>query len=227
MPRGNAEETHLRAMLAETAYQRPTMRAGWMKKNALDRYGYIYDADNSDEHTAVFYNPQTKKVITSFRGTQLHHGTKTAVEDLSTDAMIVLGLENFSTRFKDTKTKHDQVLKTYGDGWEHEVVGHSLGGSLANYVGRANKTESHAFNPGSVKSAGVGMSDRIRRTIDPKYKDEMDKHNVYITGYDPLSVSEAWGAGVHYYKVKEDNERNRYAITPSHSVDAFTLLQEK
>jgi len=220
------EDVHLRAMLAESAYQRPAQRPNYFKKHDLERYGYIYDGDLSNEHNAVYFNPKDKKVITAFRGTQLHHGTKTAVEDLSTDGLIVLGMENFSTRFKDTKDHHQKVMDHYKD-YQHETVGHSLGGSLSNYVGRAHGVESHSFNPGSTKSVSSHMKDHVRRQIDPKFREDYDRHHVYLSGFDPISVSEALGGNVHYYKVKDLNERNRNAITPSHSVDAFTLQYEK
>jgi hypothetical protein len=97
------------------------------QKNALNKYGYNYDESLSNENHQTYYNPKEKKLLYSIAGT--HN-----LSDWATDAYLLAGKLKDTNRYKDAdKGLKDAKLKYAGS--SNTVVGHSLGGSIAGYVG--------------------------------------------------------------------------------------------
>jgi hypothetical protein len=90
------------------------------------KYGLKLDKQLSNANHKVFIdNERNPKIV--FRGSKNEN-------DLMTDGLLAVGLENYSTRFRDAKKVVDKINKKY---YNKPItsLGHSLGGSLAEYAG--------------------------------------------------------------------------------------------
>jgi hypothetical protein len=123
-------------------------------KNQLNELGYTYDDRLSTNETKVFINGNGEPNL-AFRGTK-------RVKDLVSDAMLAVGLEKYNPRFKEAKELTKLVEDTYKQ--PANVLGHSLGGSLA------EKSGAHGAIYTYNKGAGIGdIRRRIpRRQIDTR-----------------------------------------------------------
>jgi hypothetical protein len=90
------------------------------------KYGLTLDKQLSNINQKVYYDKERNPSVV-FRRTKSR-------DDVMTDGLLAVGLENYSTRFRDSKKLIDDVRKKY-----HNkpilTTGHSLGGSLAEYSG--------------------------------------------------------------------------------------------
>jgi esterase/lipase len=126
---------------------------------------------NGNKHT-VYKNG--KKVILGFRGT-----VPTDLEDLKTDASLVLGKHREHWRFKEALKTFDEVQRRYPDS-EIFTTGHSLGGALANHVARnRERVRSVSFN------AGHSPLDDVMLLSKENFRNEKN----YRTKYDPISLN--------------------------------------
>lgn len=94
------------------------------KKN-LD--GYVLDEELSTRKDKVYYNPTTNDVAVVHRGTF-------DVKDIKTDLLYAIGVKD--KRFKDARRVHARVDAKYTDA-EKQILGHSLGGLIAQDNARA------------------------------------------------------------------------------------------
>jgi hypothetical protein len=149
------------------------------------------DKDLTNKHERVYVNEATKEVMTVYRGTDKNDLSN----DLMTDTTIVFGFENLSSRFKKANAKFEETFLKYED-YTHILTGHSMGGSIAKYVGTKNKelvNEVHMFNPGS------GFGSLLNKG---EYNEKIHGH--YTAG-DPISVLGIDGDhNVHVYKKKDE-----------------------
>lgn len=138
--------------------------------------GYDIDKDLSNRNRTVYVDKDTGKAVVSFRGTKLN--SKNKLGDLGADAMIALGLQKHSSRFKNAKKVTKQAIDKYG---KDNVVltGHSLGGSQALHANRVYDVPTFVYNP------GVGLGDV---TESMKGKAVKNKATIFTTGYDPISM---------------------------------------
>jgi hypothetical protein len=108
--------------------------------------GYEYDADLSNENTAVYHNKDTRQTHVSNRG------TVTAYDGFVSDSAIALGREGASKRFQTAISLTKKAHEKYN--YDVSTSGHSLGGSLAEYSTSVLGNESWykagtSFNAGS------------------------------------------------------------------------------
>lgn len=123
------------ANLSRDAYQ----------QNRVGHGNFRYVAELSDRHNAVYVNDTTKQGFLTIRGTAAD------VEDAKADALIVVGMENSSNRFKSAENTLLRAQKQFGD-ITFFATGHSLGGRIAIELGRKYRKgieHVYAFNPGS------------------------------------------------------------------------------
>ena len=195
--------TQLHARISHAAYLNDNERP-----SSILNYNYIDDI--STPETVVYRNPDNKKVVIGHRGTAL---SKSAVEDLRSDASIVVGqgLPTFQAR----KLRGDKVirqsLKRFGD-HEFTQTGHSLGATLGNHFAIKYKQKSVTFSPGIGLPTqedlscitGIGLSDEEKRVCDG-----IETHQVVG---DPVSALNAvWGRGKHFYQ--RPKQINVHSIT--------------
>lgn len=135
-------------------------------QTALDTYldGYVFDPEYSTNNASTFIRPDGTAII-AYRGTR-----PTNFDDLNTDASILAGQHRTDTphpRFVEAQNHYDFVKSKYDF---VDLTGHSLGGTLADYVGRMNDERAVVFNPGetpfslSVIPASNTSRTRIYRT---------------------------------------------------------------
>jgi len=90
------------------------------------KYGLTLDKSLSNANHKVFYDKQKNPSVV-FRGSKNEN-------DLMTDGLLAVGLEKYSTRFRDSKNLIDDVRKKYNNK-PITTTGHSLGASLGLYAG--------------------------------------------------------------------------------------------
>ena len=107
-------------------------------QRALDTYmeGYTFDPEYSTDNASTFIRPDGTAIL-AYRGTR-----PTNLDDLNTDAAILAGQHR---RFVEAVNQYDYVKAKYN---KVDLTGHSLGGTLADYVGRMNDEQAVVFNPG-------------------------------------------------------------------------------
>jgi hypothetical protein len=89
-------------------------------------YGLKLDKSLSNANHKVFYDKERNPTVV-FRGSKNEN-------DAMTDGLLAIGLENYSTRFRESKQLVEKVNKKYNNK-PVTSIGHSLGGSLAEYAG--------------------------------------------------------------------------------------------
>jgi hypothetical protein len=107
--------------LIQASYQRnsPAEQIG-------NKYGLKLDSSLSNSEQKVFIDKNNNPTI-AYTGSR-------KIGDWMTDGLLALGLEKYSTRFRNAKQTIDNVKRKYGDK-NITTLGHSLGGSLAEYAG--------------------------------------------------------------------------------------------
>lgn len=113
-------------------------------QRALDTYldGYVFDPEYSNNNASTFVRPDGTAIL-AYRGTR-----PTNLDDLNTDASILAGQHRTDTphpRFIEASNHYDYVKEKYTF---VDLTGHSLGGTLADYVGRTHDEKAVVFNPG-------------------------------------------------------------------------------
>lgn len=107
---------------------------------------YVYDEELSDDDTVVAhhrYNPNES--IIAFRGTdpsKLHR----AKRDIPADIALGVGNTN-SDRFVQARKKISEFHRKH-PGKHVTLTGHSLGGTIAEELGRERNLDTAVFNPG-------------------------------------------------------------------------------
>ena len=140
------------AILASSSYE--TYQHGLDESEAMIQKllpNYTIDKNLSNELSTTIVKIKengAKDVIISYRGTQ-------TLTDIGTDIFQILPgspLEKLggipTGRFKTSQDKYNEVKLAYPDA-NITTTGHSLGGSLAYYIGKTNNIKSYGFNSGS------------------------------------------------------------------------------
>lgn len=132
------------------------------REKVAQKYGATYDSSLSSKKTAVFVNPKSKAVIVSHRGTK-------DKSDILPDIKIAFGAERQTKRIKQAKKNVQEVREAYPT-YNITNVGHSLGGLIAERVGRS-KEDIITFG----KASGLGEPLHKRK---PKQKDYRSKGDI-------------------------------------------------
>ena len=104
---------------------------------------YSIDENLSNDVGVVLKNNNDNSAILAYRGTD-----PTNIFDLNADAQLATGIDKllpFQTRLSRAEDMYKSVKNIYPD---VELTGHSLGGYLADYVGRTHNEKAVVFNPG-------------------------------------------------------------------------------
>lgn len=125
-----------------------------------NRYGMRLDDSLSNAEHKVWIDRRNRPTV-SFTGTR-------KIGDWGTDILLGLGLEKYSTRFRDSKKLMEDVKKKYSA--PATIVSHSLGGSLGEYAGgkkdKIITVDKGVGLSGVGKTIGKNQTD-IRTSNDP------------------------------------------------------------
>ena len=202
------DDAYAHAVVADAAYK----FYGKGEEEAQERLdtfleGYTIDPDSSDDHAVTVLRPDGKAMI-GYRGTD-----PTNIYDLAADALVASGYHRERntiipfTRFQRASDFYDAVSKKYEIS---SVTGHSLGGSLADFISRNKDVDAYTFNAGEspFELMRFGMQQPSRTKL-------------YTTGVDPISL-----AGFLYKKQQKVTEvpvkvGGGYKYLDYHSLDNF------
>jgi predicted esterase YcpF (UPF0227 family) len=195
------------ALLAQAAYMEGDKdKIDELIKQNKDLYGFKLDESLSSQKNSVFVNPNSGEVVISYKGTN-----PVNMEDLWDDFNIILGTETHTSRFKNAEDVYKNVESKFGKD-NLRIVGHSLGASVAMYIGEKHDIETHSYNPGiSYRSAFQS------------HKNNVNKSYVYTTESDPVSILRYANMDAHRTFV---DVRQKDVIDP-HSIDNFIKKHDK
>ena len=163
------------------------------QKDAFKNQGYIFDSDLSDDNNQVYYNNNDKKMLYTVAGS---HNLKDAV----TDAYLLGGNLKSTSRYKNSEENLRKAKAKYNPE-QTTIAGHSLGGSIGQYIAGANdsvvsldkgatfgtKTRSNETayrTKGDLVSVLNGNSTRMTNLKNPNFQtgilpiDILNAHNV-------------------------------------------------
>lgn len=177
---GNPDIIH-DAHLAQAAYSGASEVMGWQK-----------DLELSGEDHAVFHKGGKAKI--AYRGTNVKNK-----KDLEADALITLGLQDHSNRFKRAVRTADQVTAKYGKE-NTSLTGHSLGGSQAAYVSRKK----------GLKATGFGAA---KSPVDAHFRKRTytNFHSV-STAADPISIYTRKTARIGKHSIVRQKTLNPHSL---------------
>ncbi len=110
------------------------LKASYQDKGATERLtksGYLQDTSLSDHRQQVWYNPNEKKLLMSVAGSH------TAKDFLVTDVALAFGQLKKTKRFQSAQKTLEKAKLKY-ETPEATIIGHSLGGSIAQKVAGKN-----------------------------------------------------------------------------------------
>ena len=106
------------------------LKNSYSNKHRENMNGYKLDKELSSTNQQVYYNPEHKKLVVSVAGT--HN-----LRDWGTDIYLGLGKLKDTNRYKEAKSVYDKAKNKYNP-MQSTAVGHSLGGTIANYIASGN-----------------------------------------------------------------------------------------
>lgn len=149
----------------------------------MSHLGYEIDPEHSNRNRTLYRHKNSGKAVLAFRGTELD--TRNKRGDLGTDALLALGLQGLSSRFRNAKKATAKAVEKYGQD-NLTLTGHSLGGSQALYANSKYGIETHAYNPGvSPSMVKKSLMDNLSSQL---FKRKPKKNaTIYTTGRDIIS----------------------------------------
>lgn len=165
----------------DTMHHYAELASGAYGNKDMSHLGYEIDPELTNRNRTTYYNKDTGKAVMSFRGTNVKNKA-----DLATDAMLALGLKDFSARFKNANKYSKKAIEKYG---KENVVfsGHSLGGSQALYVNSKHGNETHAYNP-FVEPTQPKANLLTKGLFSLFKKPVQSTATIYKTTTDPISI---------------------------------------
>jgi hypothetical protein len=147
----------------------------------LSHLGYEIDNELSNKNRTLYYNKDTNKVVYSLRGTNPKN-----IHDLTTDALLAVGLKDISSRFRNANKYTKKAIEKYGKD-NLSLAGHSLGASQSLYVNSKHNIEAHAFNP--YIEPTVKKSNLLNKAMYALFKKPVNSNAyIYRTTTDPVSI---------------------------------------
>lgn len=165
----------------DTMHHYAELASGAYGNKDMSHLGYEIDPELSNRNRTMYYNKDTGKAVMSFRGTNVKNKA-----DLATDALLALGLKDFSARFKNANKYSKRAIEKYGK--ENVVTAsHSLGGSQSLYVNSKHGIEAHAFNP--FIEPKQQKANLLTKGLFSLFKKPVQNNaTIYKTTTDPISI---------------------------------------
>lgn len=153
------------------------------QQKRLKRFGYVLDRDLTNRERMVAYNPFSKKLLYVSNGTDFGN-----LDDISNDLLIGLGVSPHSRkRVVEEKNTLLKAKEKYGVN-KATVVGHSLGGNIAHYVGGA-EDKIIEYNPALINQKPRANETLLKTKNDPF--STMAVNPTVIKGSEDVSVFKA------------------------------------
>lgn len=152
----------------------------------MSHLGYEIDPQFSNRNRTLYYNKDTGNTVYSFRGTDLKN-KQNRLGDLGSDALMAVGLQDLSSRFRNANKYTKKAIEKYGKD-NLTLTGASLGGSQSLYVNSKQNVKAIAFNPyvqpkvKQHKSFTKFIYDTLIR------KPVNNNATIYRTTFDPISA---------------------------------------
>jgi ribosomal protein L25 (general stress protein Ctc) len=173
------------------------------RKSKLKDYklnGWEVDpASNPD--MGILYNPKTKEIVYSIRGTNTSN-----VKDLAEDVLITTGLSRFSPRAKRLTKLIKKTNNRFSD-YDKVVTGHSLGANLAKTISDKTKIPAVVFSRGSSPV----NNNPVTKLWDKIFKKESQTTNYSVPG-DVISVSARKFGDDKQVKVEAKPNKSEHSI---------------
>ncbi len=197
------------ALLSKIAYEPKKNRKGFPSN-------FVQDNSLSNDDVLVAVNKSTKEIIIAFAGTRLNR-LKSALKDGIADVGIALGIDRLGVRTNKGVKLVKKTMKKYGNSYDYTVTGHSLGGRLAQNVGKRLGIPAVTFSRGSSPLGAV--SDKVAQILGRDK--EGSKTISYRTKGDLIAVSSA--IGNDNTKIVQDKKKNISA----HSLSQYGVGKRK
>jgi hypothetical protein len=203
------------AVLSKAAYENYKTNDTKETQKMIDDYniGYTVVEDLTEPEYVTAVNEEQQKIVVAFRGTD---SSLTNISDDIADLEIAAGLAEtpilsyVPSRFKTGENIYKQVKEQYPD-YELRLTGHSLGGTVARYIGDKYKEKAVVFSPGATP-----LEPFIEKTLGTK----PSTAKFYVTDtLDFLSNTvRLTEKNVNIIKTKEVNKKY---FTGSHSMENY------
>ena len=203
------------AVLSKAAYENYETNDKKETQSIIDDYdiGYKVVEDLTEPEYVTAINEEQRKIVVAFRGTD---SSLTNISDDIADLEIAAGLAEtpilsyVPSRFKTGENIYKQVKEQYPD-YELNLTGHSMGGTVARYIGDKYKEKAVVFSPGATP-----LEPFIEKTLGTK----PSTAKFYVTDtLDFLSNTvRLTEKNVNIIKTKEVNKKR---FTGSHDVDNY------
>ena len=132
------------------------IKNSYAKNKAKSMKGYNLDENLSNHNQQVYYNPNNKKLLYSVAGT--HNW-----DDVGTDIYLGAGHLKDTNRYKEADRTLKQAKQKYGVN-KAMIAGHSLGGSIAGYVGNPDVDSIYTLDKGATVGQAVRRGEKAYRT---------------------------------------------------------------
>ena len=134
---------------------------------------YDFDDGLSNDNQQVYYDKKKKKLLVSVAGT---HNLK----DVGTDVYLAMGHLKDTNRYKEAENVLNKAKVKYGVD-NATVVGHSLGGSISQYIA-GSKDKAYTLD----KGATIGQKTRSNENAYRTSGDAVSLLNANSTRYDNI-----------------------------------------
>ena len=155
------------------------------QRKRLKRFGYRLDSDLTNREHMVAFNPTTNKLLFVSNGTD-----PTSLTDLASDLVIGFGtMPKYNKRIEE----HKNALLKAKDKYKTDravIVGHSLGGNVAHYIG-GEKDKIISYNP-----ALINQKERPNETILKTKNDPVSaftRNARVVPGSEDIGITKAHG----------------------------------
>jgi hypothetical protein len=196
------DEAYEHASIAQAAYDYHYLGAEKAQEILEKEYpGYIIDPEHSDLSGVTVVKPDGSAVI-GYRGTNPFNSF-----DWTADLLIATGYPTIGYSNMIPGTRFDTAEKLYKKASEQypvsSVTGHSLGGSITDYISRRHGVKGISFNPGETPLEFFAAK-------------TPSKTKVYTTGKDPISIS-AFASGNYENVITVPSKATSYSGLHAHS----------
>lgn len=200
------------AAISKATYDNYTSGVKTAQKT-LDEYtsGYNILEDYTSPEYVTAINEDEQKIVIGFRGTDVNN-----IYDLIADAQITAGFAETSipsyvpSRFKSSEKVYKQVKEMYPE-YDLTLTGHSLGGTVARYIGDRYSEKAVVFSAGATPLEP--FIENVKRTFNFKPKTSSAKY--YLT--DTLDVISNTSRLTESNVVSVKQKSKKY-ITGSHDI---------